>query len=260
MYLVAYIDQIHIYAPQFPSQVLSSRPELVLNLPASRPGLSGYLDPSNPHAVNHLVVGDLGEEEIVVASCDDGDVIAYTMRSISNRITERELGEPYRKPSPADLRPFFIQNVMRSAWGLAVHKSGRMIAVGANSHNVTVFAFALRQGESGGSAECSDDESELNNDSDLLTCNDDIDWSPIAKSLEPPDRSVRNIVITLSGHHANIPSVCFCNSEDDLDGRYLVSTDIRGTILLWDVWAQIPIMKQSMAGANRPTIFGSIEK
>lgn len=204
-------------------------------------------------------MGDLGEEEIVVVSCDDGDVIAYTARSISNNISGKYAGEPYGNLSSTDLRPFFIQNVMQSAWGLAIHKGGRMIAVSANTHTVTVFAFALRHVESAVSGELSDSESESHSESDLLLCSDDVDWNSTGRSNAPPDRSVRNIMITLVGHHTNVPNVSFCNSEDDSDGRYLVSTDIHGCIILWDVWAQTPIMRHTIAGWIPPAVHRSLQ-
>ena len=194
-----------------------------------------------------------------MVSCDDGDVIAYTTRSISNSMSEKDPGEPYGKLSFTDLRPFFLENVMQSAWGLAIHKGGRMIAVSANTHTVTVFAFALRHVESGSSGELSDNESEPTSESDLLFSSDDVNWSPTGGSTSPPDRSVRNIVITLSGHCTNIPNVSFCNSEDDLDGRYLASTDILGCTILWDVWAQTPIMRHAIAGGIPPAVFGSLK-
>ena len=196
----------------------------------------------------------------MVVSCDDGDVIAYTTRSILNSISRKDLGEPDGTSPLTDLRPFFIQNVMQTAWGLSIHEAGRMIAVSANTHIVTVFAFALRQGETGSSGEISDNESESNGESDLIFSSDDADWGPTVRSTTPPDRTVRNIVITLSGHHTNIPSVSFCNSDDDPNGRYLVSTDIDGFTILWDIWAQSPIMRHSRDGGLPSAVFGLTKK
>lgn len=37
----------------------------------------GYIDNFRPHCVNHMVIGKLGDHEILLLACDDGDVIAY---------------------------------------------------------------------------------------------------------------------------------------------------------------------------------------
>ena len=82
LFFIAYNDEIHVFRPQFPHQTISSKPELVLKLPVSRPGLRGCIDPTRPHAVNHLIIGDMGIEEILVAACDDGDV-RYPFRTLT---------------------------------------------------------------------------------------------------------------------------------------------------------------------------------
>lgn len=96
------------------------------------------MEPSDGHQVNHLIVGLLGEREILLMAYDDGDVIGYYTKLIEDTI-----GDSYSPLQSHDLVPFFHENVGRSAWGLAIHQKSRLIAVGSNAHVATVFMPAL---------------------------------------------------------------------------------------------------------------------
>lgn len=52
---------------------------MVIVLPRSEEGYEVLpaIDSDHPHAVNHLVIGHLGDHEILLMGCDDGDVIAF---------------------------------------------------------------------------------------------------------------------------------------------------------------------------------------
>jgi len=39
--------------------------------------MGGFIDETFPHSVNHLKLGKLGDFEVLLMACDDGDVIAY---------------------------------------------------------------------------------------------------------------------------------------------------------------------------------------
>lgn len=132
LYFVAYCDKLHIYRPQFPDQLLPKK-SWEISLRASRPNLQGYINPARPQAANHIIVKDLGEEEILLIACDGGDVIGYFTRSI----------EKATSTFVFSVTPFFHEYVGASAWGLDVHKDSRLIAVSSNTHEVIVFAFAL---------------------------------------------------------------------------------------------------------------------
>ena len=188
------------------------------------------IDPRNPHAVNHMLVGDIGHEEILVVGCDDGDVIAFTTNSIQQAIQENVAGNT---DIGCRLNAFFSENVGRSAWGLAIHKAARLIAVSANTHQITVFAFAL--GCDLGPESGSDDEDDILS-SAIDGLGTDTDWLSLEGSFDAPERSSRNIKVTLTGHETNIPAISFCNSDVDPIGQYLVSTDIDGQIFVWDIW------------------------
>lgn len=233
---VAYTDRVHIYQPQFPTQLISSKPQLEFELPTTRQGLVGYLDQGHPHAVNHLIVGDLGNEEILIVACDDGDVLAYSTLHILNAIkieydVEPLLSEP--------VRPFFKRNVGMSAWGIAIHRAARLIAISSNNKQVVVFAFAISQrspldGLNPPAAVLIDD---------FDTDPGGVDWERVATGS--PDCRSRNQEIVLKGHSLNIPSIAFCNTKEDPIGRYLVSTDIGGSTYVWDIWKGAILIKAS---------------
>lgn len=128
----------------------------------------GHVNRACPHSINHVKVGDLGDREILLITRDNGDVVAWytepiarlaedalspdsSLHRVSPRLEEhddggddghggKDSGTRRRLPSP---RHFFADNVGMSAWGLAIHKRDRLIAVSSNTQEVTVFAFAL---------------------------------------------------------------------------------------------------------------------
>ena len=250
---VAYVDVIHVYTPSFPAQIIQTKPELIITLGRSRPGLTGYIDRSRPHAVNHLIVGDIGNEEVVVVACDDGDVISYTVRSISLAIDEKVEKVFGHQPSRTQtisstgpmgwtnmilpiggrneclgcrtLAPWFHENVSASAWGLATHKHAMLLAVSSNIKDVHVFAPALSSERHEAVPRTYPDPQNLERFKAWKN------GTPTALK----DRSVGSKV-TLQGHAANIPNIAFCDNTLDLEGMYLTSTDIDGHTIIWDIW------------------------
>jgi hypothetical protein len=128
LYFLASVDELHVYQPSFPDQSLSDNPELVLHPPKS--GAPGYgIDPSNPHSINRILVDYIGNEEMLMLACDDGDVIIYRTREI-HRALERRTN--VQEPASEDGIHVFVNcNVGKSAWGLAVQRKARMIAISA---------------------------------------------------------------------------------------------------------------------------------
>ncbi|SLM36875.1 WD40/YVTN repeat-like-containing domain [Lasallia pustulata] len=251
LYFTAYMDQIYVYQPKFPEQTLPHRAGLTFHVPVSGPNLRGEIDPAHPHAINQIVVSDLGNEELLVCVCDDGDVVAYATRTLATFMEDGQTSGSPTLDGDGTIKTFLHRNVGRSAWGIAIHKFGRLIAVSANSNMVTVFAFAL------GSDPSSDGNSEDDHDNDFGNSTTPfigtLEWEKrahlgtMARDLNeeclPAPRSTSNFEITLSGHHANVPNIAFCNTEDDPTGRYLVSTDIDGVTLTWDLWQGRDITK-----------------
>lgn len=225
-------------------------PEIIIGLPKVSSSTTGNINPAKPHFVNHLVVSDLGHEEIIVVTCDDGDVLAYTTRSFDDALERGNLDEPgARFPR---IRTILLRNVGDSAWGIAVHKAARLIAVSSNAHTITVFAFALCREPSPDSLHDSDEGS-------LLPAVDtglglDLDeWVRPFRYSESLLRRSTNLVIILEGHMCNIPNIAFCNTDADPTGRYLVSTDVGGATFVWDIWQRMvlaDISTHQMRGFN----------
>ena len=198
------------------------KPGLILKLPASRPELEGYIDQRHPHGINHLIIEKLGHKEILVAACDDGDVVAYYIKDVQREIEARDCGDLDLKLEPADhsLRPFFLQNVGLSAWGLAVHTNARQIAVSSNTTTIHIYAFGLVDWEVSGEGP------------ELISSTE---W-PIVSQLSRDQHPAQNWHIELKRHDNNIPTVTFDNSGRDPEGRYLVSAEIGQDVIVWDIW------------------------
>ena len=240
---IAYVDQIHVFEPKFPSQTLPKKPELIIAIPESRPYLTGYINRDFPHAINHLIIGDIGNEEVLVACCDDGDVVGYTVQSIERLLETlpdlRRQSEPSRRNTETAPtipgRPFLLENVGKSAWGLATHKTQRLLAVSSNSKEIRIFVFALDW------SGLPDIDMEMNSGLAHLESNeepflsDDKLW-PKVRTGSPRDRS-KNFMIVLSLHNTNIPNIAFYDSDRACDETYLASTDIEGKLFIWEVWA-----------------------
>lgn len=250
---VAYSEVICVYTPSFPDQIITASPKLIITLETSRPGLTGFIDPRRPHAVNHLIVGDIGDEEVLVVACDDGDVISYTVRSISLAIDEgfivcgptpeygiRKIAQDMqdgwinmllpilnrgRRSAYRILTPWFIENVGASAWGLATHKRAMLLAVSSNTKCIDVFAPALSPEKD----EIPRQKYRYPERIERFTAWEGKGSTPIR------DRSL-GMKVTLQGHSANIPNVAFCDNSLDPEGRYLASTDIDGYTFVWDIW------------------------
>lgn len=229
-------ETVLVYKPTFPEQDLGN-PLLAIVTPPSRPGLRGHINGRKPHEINHLIVADMGLEEIVVCACDDGDVYAYYLQSILRALEDRAEG---REESP---KAFFHQNVGASAWGLTVHKESRSIAASSNSRNITVFSFGIDLCRfSASTSTRSEPMTTVLNDMEGPRTN--AESSPLSymekdftSTLSHEDylRNYRNKdrQLSLNGHKTNIPSISFLQAE--VSGRWLVSTDLNGLIALWDV-------------------------
>ena len=212
----------------YPHQIIPQDSILDIDLPRTATGRPGHIDLANPHAVNQLIIGNLGIEEILLVACDDGDIIAFMVRSICRAAQLNNEGI-----TKSECRPFLLENVGGSAWGLAIHQEARLIAASANTRDILVFAFALGHGSSAGS---DSDRSDEVADMDLIK--DNSDWNRVDGPYDPEQRYSKNLIIRLSGHLTNIPNIAFCDGEADQSGQYLVSTDIFGGIFVWDVWQQ----------------------
>ncbi|KAI0600796.1 hypothetical protein F4775DRAFT_543476 [Biscogniauxia sp. FL1348] len=245
-YAVAYKDKIHISRPRScVTNALPTKPDLVLRPGPSHMGIvvGGYLDQSFPHQVNHLIVGDFGDEEILLLAYDDGDVIGFYTRHIEDELLRLEYDDDIG--SPRVPKPFFHENVGKSAWGLAVHKQSRIIAVGANTHNVCVFIFALT-GELYQHVEEADHveffRTLIKNEKGILgnrvTSGGEKDTAKFASRLEHAVRrrdANWRIVLETGNAGDNIPNVAF-GSDADGDAEKVVAVDVKGNLWIMDIW------------------------
>lgn len=213
-----------MYQPRFPDQAIPGEPELVLCPPTSSLDLQPGIDYEDSHSITRLHVDYLGQDEIILITCDDGDVVGYRTEEIQRVLDKRmESSDDEDEPQIEDpVRTFLHRNVGASAWGLAIHREARMIAISANTHKVTIIAYALAQ-----PADASDDSSS-SSDIELEDCSDEEDPADF-----PSPRRQDHVIILPARH--NVPSVSFNNSGDDPSGRWLSSCSINGETLIWDL-------------------------
>jgi hypothetical protein len=152
LFFLADGDRINVHTLSFPQQLIHAQPVLRIRLPISRSGLSGYINELAPHNVNSILVGFLGSEEIILTASDDGDVVGYYTAAVNRAVQDMNNSSSSKNPRTledleTDISPFLIENFGRSAWGLAIHTTARLIAVSANTHRVTIIAFALSSSE-----------------------------------------------------------------------------------------------------------------
>jgi CRT10 len=231
LYFAAYQDHIHVFQPKKAPQILPP-PSVVLHLKPTKVGkvIGGAIDRSFPHQVNNLMVGNLGDLEVLFFALDDGDVGAYYTHTIARYITAN--GEQRQGasggPSPRLPLPkqFFHENVGMSAWGLAIHEQSRLLAVGSNRHEVTVFAFAINRKPAPADPSARDDHSPLV-------------WSgqtalELEKHFQSRTRTWRIILPTGQEGH-NIPSIAFAEDEAGY-AESVVAVDINGFTWILDIW------------------------
>lgn len=220
LYFIACNDTVHIYRPNFPNQGLPGEPDLILHPPVSSPYLHFAVDPEHPHSITRLHVDYLGREEILLVACDDGDVIGYRVPELHRAIESRKDEEEEEDETDLEdqIRVFLHRNVGASAWGLAVHREARLIAISANTHQVTVLAYAL-------SSPSSDSDSSQNPDS----------FSSDEEEEDFPYPRQRDHVFTLQVM-TNTPAISFDNRGDP-EGRWLFSSSIDGANHIWDLHA-----------------------
>ncbi|KAK0932776.1 hypothetical protein LTR29_015628 [Friedmanniomyces endolithicus] len=216
LYFVAYGREIYVYVPQFPTQAITEKPVLIVPSQPTKSGLSGSLDFREPHTINNLIVQYLGNDEVVATVRDDGDVDALLVRHVLHAIERRAEAGNGLGVVANELRPVFQSNVGISAWGLAIHQGARILATSSNAHEVRVFKFGLLYED---------------------------DRSPVDASDESPDTEGSNsrmmdVTQRVLNGNANIPCIAFCNTGDDPEARWLLTTDVSGYCRVMDLHCQ----------------------
>ncbi|KAH6853408.1 hypothetical protein B0I37DRAFT_5949 [Chaetomium sp. MPI-CAGE-AT-0009] len=249
LYFAAYQDRIYVYRPRRAGPQILPPPALILHPQPSKwaERCHGVLDPRFPHQVNHLIVGNLGNFEILLLTYDDGDTIAYYTHNIVHNI--KESSGHTRSPGPSSTphgthpKPFFHENVGESAWGLAVHEQSRLIAVSSNLHEVTVFAFALERPNN-----TTPRFSEQNIDPVHADCGHSA--LGLQRHFQSRSRSWR-IVLPLGNGGSNVPNVSFLDDEMG-DAEKVVAIDIAGAVWFLDIWRlNVPHVRWPDAGYTR---------
>ncbi|KAK2803835.1 hypothetical protein FQN50_006842 [Emmonsiellopsis sp. PD_5] len=236
LYFVAYQHQVYVYQPTARGQSIGSTPAIILTPIVKNPTAAGHINSLHPNDVNNLLVGELGSEEILVLVTDAGNVTAYRTEPFFKAIEEKgsNPGSSTPKALGAQLEPFFLDWVGKSAWGVAIHKIGRLIAVSSNTSCITVFAFALAEPAANG-----DTAKNLH-----TPRGETLEWTNISlesqysvlRRLKLEQRRARNVRMTLTTHTTNIPNIGFLNSDLDSEGNWLLSTDIDNKLCIWSIW------------------------
>ena len=220
LYFVAYGKSIYIYTPDFPSQKIAEEPSLIFTSQPSSPRLNGYIDQRNPHAINNLVVELFGTEEVIAVVRDDGDVDAFLTRHIVQAIEIRKERGSTIGTEGDEIRPFFQSNVGISAWGLAIHTEARILATSSNAHEVRIFKFGLLQ---------TDDSEVASNENGQGSPHHDTDPTKAHYQRKT------DVTYQVLNGETNIPYITFCNTGDDPDARWLLTTDISGVCRVMDL-------------------------
>ena len=235
--------QIYVWCPSGRLQLLNSTPEMIITPVLKEPRATGYISPVSPHSINHIICDDLGTEEVLLFATDSGNVSAYHVEAICSALERAaELDEPRRPLDGSDIQPFFAEYVGRSAWGLAIHKFARLIAVSANTHDITVFAFGLV--DPSGHQESGADRGILEEAGEGYRDYYGQSWEVIDSSrklhdlrLQGSRKRSRNLRLTYIGHETNIPSISFLNTDIEPNGEWMVSADIDNVMIVWSVWS-----------------------
>ena len=231
-----------MWEPSGAAEQLDAIPEMIITPVMKNPRASGYISRLDPHGINHILVDDLGRDEILLLSTDSGNVCAYHVEAICSAL---ELAAEFDQKRPldvSDIHPFFAEFVGASAWGLAIHKFARLIAVSANTCDITVFAFALVDPSAHGIGNHADGGEGAFQTGDRFRDYEQT-WEIVDsdEGLSELRRRVgrersRNVRLSYRGHLTNIPCVSFFNCDIDPNGNWMVSTDINNTMIVWNVW------------------------
>ncbi|KAJ5757406.1 uncharacterized protein N7511_006100 [Penicillium nucicola] len=249
---VAHGCDIYVWIPKGSRQLLGAQPEMIIHPVMKQPGAAGYIDPSAPHTINHIIVDDLGVDEVLLLATDSGNVTGYNVEAIFSELSQcAELGQ--KKPFDGiGVKPFFAEYVLKSAWGLATHKFARLIAVSSNTGNITVFAFAMVDLASEHAD--SDVDSTQNMESGDPT-GEEQTWVKVNRldhlneiKQQMPNHRKRNLRLSYKGHFENIPCVSFANFDLDPNGLWMVSTDIFNRVVVWRIWDNLNPIQMTYLG------------
>ncbi|RDL36762.1 uncharacterized protein BP5553_06114 [Venustampulla echinocandica] len=250
LYFAGYGETIHVTVPRNVLQTMPGIADLKIALPksvASR-GVPAHItsigEIPKPHYMNNLIVANLGNLEIILVCCDDGDVLAYYTHLIDQEIAKLQ-PTVLRRAFDSLTKPMFHENVGISAWGLAVHEKSRLIAVSSNAVEVTLFSFA--RNFHGYPVEIPADE---------LFSNSEWFASPrmqLFTRIDQPPASVYHrreggykVTFSLLGRSSNMPAISFA-SDPYGEAEMILAVDIIGKLWQLNLWgrkSRTPLLKR----------------
>jgi CRT10 len=210
------------------------------------PEAEGIISRQSPHAINNILVDDLGRDEILLLATDSGNVCGYHVESIFSHIESAISNGEQRPILDTRIDPFFCESVGLSAWGLAVHKYARLIAISSNTGIITVFAFAIADesdGEPSSHSESFIDDFQ-NYGQNWLHIDDAEQFEKFRQLIPTNKHRSRNVRLSYKGHFTNIPCIDFLSSDLDSEGMWMVSTDIDNRVFVWAIWDQFTPFKK----------------
>lgn len=186
--------------------------------------MNGHVDRQlGGRSLNHVITGFLGGDEILLACSDKGDVFAYYTRHMAAEILSRVPRETNSGDRSTWLKPFFEANVGMSAWGLAIHRKSRLIAVSSNLWEIIVFAPALSEPP-------------------VVPAKRLSHMTEVEQKVRSRKRNMR-IIIGFPHEAHNMPNICFLDDEQGFAEK-VGGTDINGHAWIADIWkAETPIRR-----------------
>ncbi|CAG8605121.1 7621_t:CDS:2 [Acaulospora morrowiae] len=151
---------------------------------------------SENQTINAIKVGMLGQEEMLVCVDDSGGICLWYTADLNRR-------------------PIFLSND-ESTWGIALQGQKRLLAVSANSYNITIYNLKAHVNQS----EC------VNNHKGSLRSSKSTILRRFSDVVEMGDVPQYSLV----GHSHNIPSISFSPC-----GNFLVSCSIDCSCRIWNV-------------------------
>ena len=232
LYFVSYEGDVFVYRPRDAVRnILPTRPDYVLKSTPIGPNLAGHIAPGKGHWINNMVIGDLGEDEVLAMAFDNGNVVAYSVKTVSDHITALD-----RAPTSwvgRSPRPFFHQYVRISAWGISLHKKSRLIAVSCNYKTITVFYPALSVQGAAPDSSCPEVTMPDYTTPELAGIS-----SEREKQMSMEERQINYRKIFDAPQQAeNIPSVAFTSLSDGTADK-IAGIDISGNVWVFSVWGE----------------------
>ncbi|KAK9717457.1 hypothetical protein K7432_006173 [Basidiobolus ranarum] len=211
-FFIALHDEIYVYQLLDPYDKPKNPILKLRSVNPNPPVIAEEDDPSWPCAINAIKVGMLGSEEVLVSVDDSGEVRAW--------FTEK-----------LDRSPLCFSNNV-STWGIALNGPRHLLAVSANSHNITVYSLRGSRGSEYSPVG-------LESDTPLSEFED-----PLYTTTDLHSQDVNDSTRTLKGHKHNVPNI-----DISPCGEFLASCSIDGTCRVWNLLNGETIYKNSIGDA-----------